>query len=173
MVRAFFIGPIDISSIMAMTKSEKLSQLVLVIIAICAVLVSVWQGRISQKQLEISQEHNRLTVKPYIDITRFTNSDERTLEIKVSNQGYGPAIVKSFELVYDGNSYSNWNSVLDAAGEGDNIRFLNNYGEGSLIASGKEEVIMRLKTEFNDKNITVKIEYKSIYNEEDSIEFTF
>ncbi|WP_139135223.1 hypothetical protein [Roseivirga sp. 4D4] len=158
---------------MAMTKTEKLSQFVLVIIALCAVLVSVWQGRISQRQLEISQEHNRLTVKPYIDITRFTNSSDKTLEVKVSNQGYGPAIINSFELIYDGKAYSDWNSVLGEAGEGGNIRYLNNYSEGSLIASGKEQVLMRLETDFNNKNITIKIEYKSIYNEEDSIEFTF
>ncbi len=158
---------------MAMTKTEKLSQLVLVIIAICAVLVSVWQVRISQNQLKISQEHNRLTVKPYLDITRFTNGDQKTLEIKVSNHGYGPAIVNSFELVYNGKAYSNWNSVLNAAEEGSNIRYINNYGEGSLIASGKEEVLMRLQTAFDKKNITLKIGYRSIYNEEDSIEFTF
>ena len=159
---------------MAMTKTEKLSQFVLLVIAISAVLVSVWQGRISQKQLELSQAHNRLTVKPYLDITQFTNSDSKILEVKISNEGYGPAIVKSFKLSYDGKSYSNWNSVLDPAGEGGNIRFLSNYSDGSLIASGKEDVLLRLQTDFRkNKGITIEIEYESIYQEKGTIEFTF
>ena len=156
-----------------MTRTEKITQFAVVLIAISAVVVSVWQGRISQKQLEIAQEHNRLTVKPYLNITRFTNSDTKTFEVKISNQGYGPAIIKKFELIYDGVSHGNWNSVLDAANENEGIRFLNNYGSGSIIASGKEEVLVRLRTTFDQKDITIKIAFESIYEEPDEIEFTF
>lgn len=118
-------------------------------------------------------QHNKLTVKPYLDITRFTNSSEGTLEVKLANQGYGPAVVKSFELIYDDQAYGNWNAVLEAAGEEENINFLRNYGEGSVIAPGREDVLCRLKTSFIQKEITIKIVYESIYEESTEESFTF
>lgn len=156
-----------------MSKTERLSHYGVLLIAITAVVVSVWQGRISQKQLELSMQHNKLTVKPYLDITRFTNSSEGTLEVKLANQGYGPAVVKSFELIYDDQAYGNWNAVLEAAGEEENINFLRNYGEGSVIAPGREDVLCRLKTSFIQKEITIKIVYESIYEESTEESFTF
>ena len=89
-----------------MTKTEKLSHYAVVVIALTAVAISIWQGQLSKKQLEISIRHNKLTVKPYLDIERFTDSDKGILEIRLSNQGYGPAIVKSWELWNDGKKYS-------------------------------------------------------------------
>ena len=158
---------------MSVSRSERVTQASVVIIAICAVVVSIWQGQISQKGLELAREHNRLTVKPYLDITRFTNSNDQTLEVKITNHGYGPAIINEFRLIHEGQAYSNWNQVLDAAGENKNIRFLNNYAEGSIISSGLENVLVRLKTEFDNKGITIQILYESIYQEKDSIEFSF
>ena len=158
---------------MSTSRTEKIAQLSVVLIAICAVAVSVWQGQISQRQLKLTQEHNRLTVKPYIDITRFTNSTEGTVEVNISNQGFGPAIIKKFELIFDGQSYDNWNALLDAAQLNTGIRFLNNYSNGSILASGKEEVLMRIVTTFDHKAITIKIGYESIYEEPGEIAFTF
>ncbi len=158
---------------MSTSKGEKLTQVAVVIIAISAVVVSVWQGRISQQQLELTQQHNRLTVKPYLDITRFTNSSTNTYEVIMTNQGYGPAIIKKFELMHNGTAYKNWNAVLRAAGENNNIRYLNNFDSGSVLSSGKEETLIRLQTKSSKKGITIKIIYESIYQDEQELEFTF
>lgn len=158
---------------MSTPRSERITQVSVVIIAVCAVVVSIWQGQISQKGLALAREHNRLTVKPYLDITRFTDSNDQTLEVKIVNHGYGPAIINEFSLIYDNQTYDNWNQVLNAAQEGRNIRFLNNMAPGSVMASGLDNVLVRLQTAFEHKGITIRIGYESIYEEKDSIEFTF
>lgn len=158
---------------MSMSRTERISHYGVLLIAITAVVVSVWQGRISQKQLELSIQHNKLTVKPYLDITRFTDSSEGTLEVNLANQGYGPAVVKSFELEYEGKTYSNWNAVLNAAGESNNISYLRNYADGSVIAPGRDDVLCRLQTKFDQKEITIRIRYESIYEEAFEVDFTF
>lgn len=158
---------------MAMTKIEKLSHYAVVLIAVMAVGISVWQGRISQRQLELTIRHNQLSVKPFLDATRFTSSDDHMMEVLLSNQGYGPAIVKKFELIYEGKSYPHWNAVFDASGENENIRYLRNYAEGSVIAPGREDALFRLKTSFENKGITLKVTYQSIYEEVFELDFTF
>lgn len=158
---------------MAMTRSEKITQFAVVAIAISAVAVSLWHGRISQRQLEIAVEHNKLTVRPYLEFIKSIDGSEGTLEITLSNQGYGPAVVKELKLMHDGKNYDAWNPVLDAANENGNIRQLYNYDPNSVIASGVDRVILRLKSENNRKGITAVMIYESIYQELDSVTINF
>ena len=100
---------------MSLTKSEKISQYSIMVIALAAVFVSVWQGMISQRQLEIQREYNRLTVKPYLNFATgwITSGDE--WEIVLTNEGIGPAIVKQTEFIYEGQKFNDWDAVLEAA----------------------------------------------------------
>jgi hypothetical protein len=158
---------------MALTKTEKLSHYGVLIIALTAVAVSVWQGRLSQKQLEIALQHNKLTVRPYLELIKNIDGSNDMLEINIANQGYGPAIVQEFTLSYGDVVSDGWNPVLDAANENANIRQLYNYSQGSVIAPGTERTMLRLKTPNVQKGMRVFIKYRSIYEELDSASINF
>lgn len=85
----------------AMSDSNSiLKDYVSVVISICAFFLTMYQARATWK-------HNRLTVHPRL--TTFTNI-EHNLEnpaitivtVLLMNNGLGPAIIKSFELLLDG-----------------------------------------------------------------------
>ncbi|OEK04189.1 hypothetical protein [Roseivirga misakiensis] len=158
---------------MSMSKGEKVTQFAVVTIALCAVVVSLWQGRISQRQLEIAVEHNKLTVKPYLELIKSIDGSEGTLEIMLSNQGYGPAVIKNVKLSHEGKIYDAWNPLLAAANEGNNIRQIYNYDPNSVVAPGVDRVILRLKTPQTNKGIAIVMTYESIYNELDSVSISF
>ncbi|GAB5523173.1 MAG: hypothetical protein Roseis2KO_10450 [Roseivirga sp.] len=158
---------------MALSKTEKLSHYGVLIIALTAVAVSVWQGRLSQRQLEIALEHNKLTVRPYLEFVKNIDGVNDLMEIHVGNQGYGPAVVESIEISYKGKQYDAWNPVLAAANENSNIRQIYNYSQGSVVAPGTDRTILRLKSENETKGISVLIRYRSIYQELDSASIDF
>jgi hypothetical protein len=70
------------------------------LISICALFLTISQTRATHK-------HNRLTVRPHI--ATYTDSKAglehagvRLVEVKITNSGLGPAIIKSFEPLLDG-----------------------------------------------------------------------
>lgn len=158
---------------MALSKTEKLSHYGVLIIALTAVVVSVWQGQLSQRQLEIALEHNKLTVRPYLEFVKNIDGSNNLMEITLANQGYGPAVVENIIIRYKNNEYDAWNPVLDAAQENNNIRQIYNYSEGSVVAPGTDRTILRLKSENETKGISVLIRYRSIYQELDSASINF
>lgn len=158
---------------MALSKTERLSHYGILIIALTAVVVSVWQGILSQRQLEIALEHNKLTVRPYLEFIKNIDGANNMMEIHVGNQGYGPAVVESLVISYKNKQYDAWNPVLDAANESKNIRQIFNYSEGSVVAPGTDRTMLILKSENETKGIRVLIKYRSIYQELDSAAISF
>jgi hypothetical protein len=67
-----------------------------VVIAVCALAVSIWQGVQNRR-------HNRLTVRPHVTLAHGLNYFE-PITVRFSNAGVGPAWVKSFDLRVDGKS---------------------------------------------------------------------
>lgn len=151
-----------------MTRGEKVTQTGVVIIAVCAVVVSVWQGRISEKHLEIAREHNQLSVRPYLDFFSSWASDS-TWRLSLMNEGIGPAIIKSTTLTYDGKTYSHWDAVLDAAGIRDSRVNSTNIGINSPFRMDKEIVFLEILNDPKERNkfgIDILIKYTSIYEGE-------
>ena len=75
-----------------------------IIIALCALSLSIDQGI-------RNREHDRLTVRPYVHIN-FEDTVESGAIWKLTNSGLGPAIIKSFQILVDGNPCTNWACVL-------------------------------------------------------------
>lgn len=145
---------------MSMSKTEKLTQFSVLLIAVCAVVVSVWQVR-------ISQQHNKLSVRPYLDF--FSGwSGENSWRLSLLNEGVGPAIVKSTELIYKGKTYSHWDAVLDAAGIREKRINSTNIGTNSPFATDKEVTFVELERDPMNATaygISIIIKYTSIYEE--------
>ncbi len=156
---------------MALSKIEKLSHYGVVLIATLAVVVSIWQVRITERQLEIQREHNRLTVKPYLTISQSIHGEQGQLELAIINKGFGPAQIRDIELDYQGKTYKSWIPFLTEIGLTGNIRKVVNFNNNTLLSPGESEIILRLAN-FPDNGLGVKakINFTSIYEEEFSVE---
>jgi hypothetical protein len=74
-----------------LTNADILSILAL-IVAVLAMISTAWQAA-------IAREHNRLSVKPFLDWGRNRNHGSQ-LTLEFVNNGIGTAIVKKFSLTY-------------------------------------------------------------------------
>lgn len=165
-----------------MTKSEKITQFAVVIIAVGAVAVSVWQGQLSRQHLDlaqenirISQEHNKLSVRPYLDF--FSGwVEENEWRLLLMNEGVGPAIIKAVELTFDGKTYSHWDALLDGADIRDLRINSTNLGKDSPFKTDKEVIFVTLRRNSSNPKpmgISILIKYTSIYDEPFEISTNF
>ncbi len=146
---------------MKKTKLEKLSDYAIIIIALSALFVSIWQ-------IEVTHKHNRLSVQPYLDY--HLEQTDSTLTVEFSNQGFGPAIVKQITYSYQGKTYNSLEDFLNESGEVSNRLGSYQYGENTIIASGERKLLIYLKNR-EVRGVRVNMVYESVY--EDQKEFTF
>ena len=147
---------------MSQSKFEKISSYSVMVIALSALIVSVWQ-------VKLYQDHNKLSVKPYLDY-HLIQSD--SLTVSFSNQGLGPAIINNVTFKFNGKIYPSLMEVLTAANERENILQRNNYPPNSIIPPGEKQFLLRLK-KGTFRNISVIIAYKTIYEEHSEFRFSF
>jgi len=151
---------------MAMSKTDKLSHYAIVFIAVMAVVVSIWQVR-------ISQEHNKLSVKPFMDsFTGWVSAEEWM--ITLTNEGVGPAIIVGIDYNVNGKTYKNWDSVFEAMELERSRRTASyNFDYPSPFATEKKINFLGLKLTEEEYRGTLKgnmgveaiIYYESIYKE--------
>lgn len=150
---------------MKSSTNEKLVQFGVLIVAISAVVISVWQGQLTKR-------HNELTVRPYFNFKRSNNAENQTFEIQLANQGYGPAIIEEYYLFYKGKRYEDWMPVLTDKKIGGTMRY-SIYQKGDVIAAGEKLVILKVNNFDITNDVELKIRYKSIYEEEFEISTQF
>lgn len=147
-----------------MTKTDKLSHYGILIIAISALVVSIWQ-------VQLAQKHNKLTVKPYL---RFQISDsdfgedEFSHHLRLINSGQGPAIIQSIEFAVEGKKTTDFTDALVLSGVTGVIgrHFLTTYDPGDVIEEKARSVLFGI----NDlskkiKTIHIKVVYESLYGD--------
>jgi len=69
------------------------------VIALCALVFSLWQGAQTKK-------HNRLSVRPHLTTWIHRNSDKGFYTVELINNGIGPAVIEDFVLKVDGKKIS-------------------------------------------------------------------
>lgn len=89
-------------------------------ISIIALVVSIATAVIALRQMEITRTHNRRSVMPTLQITTHLEGESGRNGIYISNDGLGPAYVKSFSAEYDGViesglGKSKWYEILEMA----------------------------------------------------------
>ena len=147
-------------------KLEQLSHYGIVVIALSAVVVSIWQVR-------ILQDHNKLSVKPLMDFIIYSKNNE-SLEVKISNRGIGPAIIDGITYSFGGKDYQDWEGVLVAAGIKENVTSRLGYSPGTVLSPDSELLILKLtKEDYKSIGIGVNIVYKSIYEDKFTMKFSF
>ena len=95
----------------------------------------------------------------------------------MTNEGIGPAIIKSTELMYKQSKYEGWDKVLEAAGVRSIRKGSWNLGDGAPFAVGKSIDYLKLNLKEGEMNgyigISVLISYESIYGEAHELSFSF
>ena len=155
-------------------------------IALCAFGVTIWQVRTSQK-------HNRLSVKPFLTTWRDFDLDTHHYSIQLLNNGVGPAVINSFNIIVDGKAIPGRPSdlvenALKLLFPGCNYVSYHSYVGPGYIMSPKEQRHL-VEIRFSSPNIPTPdqvkqnierarliIDYESIYAEKyclDSDELRF
>ncbi|MBV9718228.1 MAG: hypothetical protein JOZ77_02850 [Candidatus Eremiobacteraeota bacterium] len=130
------------------------------VIAVCALLISTlatsaswWQARVLQAQTQVLEEQLGAQVWPYVSVSvGFTG---RRVDISISNDGLGPAVLRSVSAAVDNVPKSNFVDIMHAIlgpnlvarshRQGDNITFaIDGGGPGSIVRPGTAGVSFAL-----------------------------
>lgn len=141
------------------------------IVAFLAFLVTVWQSFLSRK-------HNRLSVKPILEVENHMASNVKTMGLKIENCGVGPAIIKEIEIFYKNENLglvSDGNWVHKISGVPNGTVYVTLKKVDTLIKPGGE--LWLLKNDEVEKGrehdeffslleeLIVSVKYESIYGE--------
>ncbi|HEY1654412.1 MAG TPA: hypothetical protein VGF86_04780 [Candidatus Tumulicola sp.] len=124
-------------------------------IAVCALLISTlatgaswWQARVMQAQTKVLEEQLGAQVWPYVGLTGGIDGD--TVAFSVSNDGLGPAVLRSLTAFVDGVPKGSFTEILHALlGEhlvarrarGEKIRLtIDSAAPGSVIRPGERSI---------------------------------
>jgi hypothetical protein len=154
-----------------------------IIVAFFALLVSLWQ-------LEITREHNRLSVRPKILITPYLEGPGGRNGLYIENSGLGPGTIDSFIVdtphgTYAGFGTNYWKEIL----ESHNLEafcFSKGWPDPEATLKAGEKIALlevkkskpdgcyfeALKT-FQQKNIVLSINFHSMYDESFSTKRNF
>ena len=154
--------------------------------AAAAVLISLAAVFFTWSQLQDSREHNRISVRPILQITPYLEGagpDKRN-GIYLSNDGLGPAIIKSFsvkssEVVASGFGPDRWAEII-ATTEANPLCFASGWPKGeTAIRAGTEVPLVYLTAAkpisdlcmaeviklIGGKAIDIEVAYESIYEQ--------
>ena len=131
-------------------------QFAALVVAVCALVVTVWQGVVTRK-------HNRLSVTPVLTLYR------REIDgvITVKNNGIGPALIISQEVYFRGEPLEEESFQKAIPHFIDSGHLL----PGAAIAPGDEVMLFKSAAYLDGSHMEVlqelrfRITYKSIYNE--------
>lgn len=124
-------------------------------IALCALLISTvaagaswYQAQLLRAQTEVLQDQLGAQVWPYVSVSEGIRN--ATIDVRVTNDGLGPAILRSFSATVDGRSQSGVIEILHALlgpnliarkPRGEKIGFTIDSGSpGSVIRPGQDTI---------------------------------
>ena len=128
-----------------------------------------------------TRAHNRLSVVPYlvIDYSIAAQGDRTLFVVRVSNEGVGPAIIKSMKVKLPpelgGGSHDGWSqAVATLRQRGVEVQTYWEYEGGEAVGVQGEQELMRMALESDSakarqpaiEKIDIEIVYRSIYHEE-------
>ena len=134
----------------------KLDSYALTIIALCAVIVSIWQAR--QQRF-----HDRISVMPYLD-WQMERDDDGFHWLKVKNKGFGPAFIREGRIITTDSSFRDWKAALNYLDSSIVLsRWTSVMGKLTLLPQ-EEFVFVAAKGGQKDIILTFEIEFKDAYD---------
>lgn len=134
----------------------KLDSYALMIIALSALVVSIWQVNQQQK-------HDRISVKPYLDWSQSRGDDGYTI-IELKNKGFGPAFFEKGELLVGDQSFKSWRKGLALADETIEVRQSISLGKFTLLP-GETLHLISAKGGTKNIDITYKVHFEDAYGQ--------
>lgn len=125
------------------------------IIALCALIFTIWQTH-------IQRVHNRLSVKPHLFTftTRDRNNDIARLQILLKNNGLGPAFINKFQIYYKGQECEPDAAINAALGEWANNSSRTILGEEYAMPEKETKVLLSVTFPAESDEIINNIEKK-------------
>lgn len=152
--------------------SEFTIALASVVIALSALGVAIWQGYLMRK-------HNRLSLRPHLTFRQTLSEVNPQFALELPNNGIGPAIIKDFQVLLDGEredqfEAQGWMALLDLIGlKGRAIGA--SCGHDEFLAAGQSLQLIKYESlpapigiqELRKalRRIEVHIEYHSVYGD--------
>lgn len=148
-----------------------------VVVAVAAIAVAVWQGM-------LSREHNRLSVRPHLQITSYLGSPP--LRLSIANVGIGPAYIRDVRLRVDGRLVEGdgFEMLANAIGQLGRLKELIATGglprQGDVYGAGEREDILivpdqPLVIDILNRSLhrlRFEIAYTSAYGEEHKLSYS-
>jgi hypothetical protein len=142
-------------------------------IALGALLVSALTASAAIYQSKVFSDQLSATVWPYISYVT-TVSSNSSFELKIENDGAGPAIIRGAELLIDGKAASGTQQIVGALHYRPSLGSSSTTGDvspGEVIRSGDSKTILRVRdpafakliSQINSR-VTLRIYYCSILN---------
>lgn len=144
------------------------------LIAVAALVTAVWSAGATRR-------HNRLSVKPHLAIATWATDSIQKWGIVLSNDGLGPAVVRSYKIFIDGKEIppSKWADIAACLGEpvgrweyAAPVGAIKPGDECFLFAVPRE-VFASESGKFYDilKRIRIRVTYASMYGPRDKCEY--
>ena len=118
-------------------RTERLLSIAVGLAAIAAVLVSLYQTSLAREQL-------RASAWPYVTQANAFTPGNPYVRV-VSNDGIGPARIRSFRVLVDGTPVPTWNAAVRMlTGEGEPGLVYSSFGRGTVLTPGTKATILTL-----------------------------
>lgn len=152
-------------------SSDTITAIAATVIALLALFTSIWQGA-------TSREHNRLSVKPHLDIA-WIGDTANEWGIRIDNAGIGPAEILEFEVSIDGTRNIEWdteswwtviNTLWPKQIPGEERPYFVLLRPGNALREGRELFLLKFGPTDSWqycplKRLSVRIKYQSIYGD--------
>jgi hypothetical protein len=158
--------------------SQMLLAIAVLIISGGALIVSMRQASIMNKQTDILLEQTKSNAWPRLSVGLDQSKSDETLEylkIPIHNKGTGPAIIEGVRVTYDGQITKDWSDLFNKAKVPDSIsKGISNKGIYNSVISANESFYwvrltndprLRLWIYERKEKITIEICYKSVFND--------
>ena len=142
------------------------------IMAVCAVLISLCAVSVSIYETSLMREHQRLSVWPRLEIMKSYGNNRFVLNI--SNRGTGPALIQSVVVTVDGTPVDTWQAMMKKLHlDGKPISFAQSQINRRVIRAGENiEAFLLKDPQYADQvgqamieRVDVIICFQSIYGE--------
>ncbi|PIE02216.1 MAG: hypothetical protein CSA81_08240 [Acidobacteria bacterium] len=155
-----------------------------IVISLCALIVSVIQTSLLHEEREMMREYSRASVWPHLEFDTLQGQNKENgklnrLQILLTNRGVGPAIITDVRVSYQDSVANNWWHLFDIMEIPDTIeKYIGNITFNNRVIKIGETIKvldldnnLPLANAFAEKlkqkgRFSIEIYYKSIYGEQ-------
>lgn len=141
---------------MARRFITKLDSYALTIIALLAVIVSIWQ-------VNHQQRHDRISMMPYVNWDVESSGD--TISIKVWNKGAGPALITHYDFTVNDSTFGAWQTAFLYADSTIVSIGATTFGSYTLAANEKLTLVSYKQGVKRDGYLRIDIRFESVYGD--------